>query len=50
MNQKILSKYYEKWFYIIKKDKKKKEIIENKEKILLKYVRNKDNYLFLFMK
>ena len=50
MNQKILPKYFERWHSIVEKKIKKEELIERKEKILLKYVRNRDNYLFLFMK
>ena len=50
MNQKILPKYFERWHSIVEKKIKNEELIERKEKILLKYVRNRDNYLFLFMK
>ena len=39
-----------KWINIIENDYKNKELINIRQKILLKYFRNKDNYFFLFMK
>ena len=50
MNQKILPKYFERWLSVVEKNLKKEELIEKKKNILLKYVRNRDNFLFLFMK
>ena len=47
MNQKILFKNFERWNLIIQKEK---QIINKKEKILSKFIRSKDNYIFLFMK
>ena len=47
---KILTKYLTKWFNIIKNDYKNKELINKRQKKLLKYFRSKDNYFFLFMK
>ena len=48
--QKLLFIYMERWFSMIEKEKIKKELIEKREKILLKYITNKDNYLFLITK
>ena len=50
IHQTILKKYLSKWINIIENDNKKKELINKRQKILLKYFRNKDNYFFLFMK
>ena len=50
MNQKILPKYFERWRLFVEKKIKKEELSEKKESILLKYIRNRDNFLFLFMK
>ena len=47
---KSLTKYLKKWINIIENDYKNKELINIRQKILLKYFRNKDNYFFLFMK